>query len=241
MSRAHYDDIAVWYDNYLKENPIYQEMVLPMLLELAGNVQGQSICDLACGQGWLTREFARCGAHMTGIDLSEGLLSLARRYEMQEKLGILYQQGDVQAIDLQIPARHFDGCMCILALMDIADPSAVFTNIRRLLKTGGWLVLAITHPCFEAPGAQWITFDGGTPARAVSNYTEERFWKSEKGGVRSRVGAYHRMLSTYINSLIASDFMLDQIREPAASGRRATEVVGSQHIPSLLFLRAHLK
>jgi 2-polyprenyl-3-methyl-5-hydroxy-6-metoxy-1,4-benzoquinol methylase len=88
VNHASYDDIAEWYDIYLQENPIYHEIVLPNLLELAGETRGQTICDLACGQSWIARELARRGAHVTGVDLAEPLLALARRYEERDPLGI---------------------------------------------------------------------------------------------------------------------------------------------------------
>jgi 2-polyprenyl-3-methyl-5-hydroxy-6-metoxy-1,4-benzoquinol methylase len=237
MSQAYYDDIASWYDSYLNENAIYQEVVLPTLLELVGDIQEQVICDLACGQGWLTRELARKGARLTGIDISEQLLALARSHEEREPLGITYVQGDAQDFD-SFEANTFDGCVCIWSLVDIPDLPAVFQTIRYLLKRGGWLIFAITHPCFEPPGARWITGDDGRAARVVSSYFVERFWKSESGGVRSRVGVYHRMLSTYINNLVAAGFVLEKIIEPMATGERVRQVAGSQEIPSLMFVQA---
>jgi ubiquinone/menaquinone biosynthesis C-methylase UbiE len=51
MSHAQYNDIAEWYDSYLLDSPLYRDVVLPHLLELVGDVRGQTVCDLACGQG----------------------------------------------------------------------------------------------------------------------------------------------------------------------------------------------
>jgi 2-polyprenyl-3-methyl-5-hydroxy-6-metoxy-1,4-benzoquinol methylase len=229
MSQAFYDDIAEWYDGYLSENTPYQEVVLPTLLKFVGNVQGQRICDLGCGQGWLTRELARKGAQMTGIDLSDQLLTIARQYEEREPLGIVYRQGDAQRVEA-FAEGEFDGCMCIWSLVDIPDLQAVFQSMRRLLKPGGWLIFAIAHPCFEAPNARWITLDDETRARAVHTYDSETFWKSERGGVRTRVGAYHRTLSAYLNMLVNDGFVFEQMWEPVEAG---------QEIPSLLFVRAH--
>ncbi|HEY6542348.1 MAG TPA: methyltransferase domain-containing protein [Ktedonobacteraceae bacterium] len=75
MTDATYNDIARWYDTYLRENPIYTDLVLPNVLALAGNLRGQHVCDLACGQGWIARELAQRGAHVTGIDQAENLLA----------------------------------------------------------------------------------------------------------------------------------------------------------------------
>jgi len=66
------------------------EVILPNLLALVGEVEGEAICDLACGQGWVARELARGGAQVTGLDLAPNLLALARRSEEQEPLGIVY-------------------------------------------------------------------------------------------------------------------------------------------------------
>jgi 2-polyprenyl-3-methyl-5-hydroxy-6-metoxy-1,4-benzoquinol methylase len=238
VSQTSYDDIADWYDAYLRENPMYHEMILPSLFELLGDIQQQSICDLACGQGWVARELARLGAQVTGVDLSDRLLALARQYEQQEPLGIRYVQDDAQRGSL-LPDRCFDGCVCVLALMDIADLLAVFHTIHRLLKPGGWFIFAITHPCFEPSHAQWITTTEGSIMRAVGGYFKEGFWLSPpSGGVRSRVGTYHRTMSTYLNALVAATFALERMRESVATGERARQVPGNQEVPSFVLIRA---
>lgn len=238
MNRALYDDIADWYDRYLHENVLYSESVLPMLLTLTGDVQGQRICDLACGQGWIARELARRGAKVTGVDLSGRLLTMARRYEEQEPLGIDYLQADVQREDV-LAQSVFDGCVCIWSLADIPDLAAVFRTLWRLLKTEGWLVVAIPHPCFEAPHARWVERDDHRVARLINGYFNEGFWRTEQGGVRSRVGTYHRTLSTYLNTLAATGFVFAEMREPMAVGERARQVAGNQEVPSLLGMRAY--
>ena len=104
MTQASYNDIAQWYDQFLRERPVYMEVLLPNLLALVGEVKGEVICDLACGQGWVARELARRGAQVTGFDLAPNLLALARGYEEQEPLGIIYVQGDAQR-EVQLCSR----------------------------------------------------------------------------------------------------------------------------------------
>lgn len=235
---APYDDIAEWYDTYLRENPLYREIVLPTVLELVGDVHGQAICDLACGQGWIARELARRGACVTGVDTSKQLLALARQAEAQDLLGIKYFQDDAQSLQTQVSAS-FDGAICIMALMNIPDIGAAFRATRRILKPGGWFVFAITHPCFETPHAMWMEIEGATWVRVVRGYFDERFWASQgSSGVRGRVGEHHRMLSTYLNTLSTSGFALEKMREPLATGQRAEQVPGNREVPSLLFVRA---
>jgi len=70
--------------------------------------------------------------------------------------------------------------------------------------------------------------------RTVGQYFVEGFWRSDtRTGPPGKVGAYHRTLSTYLNTLLAHSFRLDRFEEPITSGRQAelrpiwTEVPGS--------------
>jgi SAM-dependent methyltransferase len=51
----------------------------------------------------------------------------------------------------------FDGVLCHLALMDIADLASCVAGIARILRPGGWFAFAITHPYFKAPATGEIT------------------------------------------------------------------------------------
>ena len=55
-------------------------------------------------------------------------------------------------------------------------------------------------------------------AIAVRRYASEGFFDSCGDGVRGRMGSYHRMLSTYVNELIASGFAIERMEEPLAGG-----------------------
>ena len=242
MTQASYNDIAQWYDQFLRERPVYTEVILPNLLTLVGKIEGEVICDLACGQGWVARELARRGAQVTGLDLAPNLLALARGYEEQEPLGIVYVQGDAQRAE-RLSARQFSGCVCVMALINIPDLQATFQSIRRILKPRGWLVFAISHPCFETPHAQWTSLpDPEHPlGRIVTGYFDERQWFSlNPQGVRSRVAGHHRMLSTYLNQLAAAGFVLERALEPGPSARQAERVPGNCEVPTLLLIRARL-
>ena len=242
MTEGSYNDIAEWYDQFLRERPVYTEVILPNLLALVGDVQGKAICDLACGQGWIARELARRGAQLTGLDLSPNLLELARRYEEQEPLGIHYVLGDAQSAD-PLGDQQFTGCVCVMALINIPDLQATFRSVQRILKPGGWFVFAITHPCFETPHAQWTSLpDPEHPiGKIVTGYFAERTWFSANpNGVRSRVADYHRTLSTYLNTLSATGFVLERVLEPEPSARQAEQVPGTREVPLLLLIRAHL-
>jgi ubiquinone/menaquinone biosynthesis C-methylase UbiE len=231
---ASYDAIAEWYDTSVTQGgPFFQQAVL----DLVGAVGGKQLCDLACGQGIVARELARRSARVTGIDLSAGLLDIARRYEEDEPLGVQYRQGDAQVL-ATITDGSFDGVTCNLALMDIPDPAAVFRAAHRITRAGGWFVFSIIHPCFFPPDSLWVTDDDGDVSRKVLGYFSERFWHSyNPAGVRGQVGAHHRMLSTYLNLLVETGWQFERSIEPQGTGKIADRVPGYAEVPVMLAIR----
>jgi 2-polyprenyl-3-methyl-5-hydroxy-6-metoxy-1,4-benzoquinol methylase len=203
--QAAYDEIAEWYDKSVEAGNLLSATVVSHMLELAGDIAGQSLCDIACGQGLLARELAERGAGVTGGDISSRLLGIARRYEDETPLGIRYLLDDAQSL-AGIADSSFDGVLCNMALMDIGDINAVFARVWRILRPAGWFVFSITHPCFQPP-------PGGS-------YFTEGLWRSSNpNGVRGKVGAHHRTLGTYLNTLSNAGFCLERIAEPQIDGR----------------------
>jgi len=233
-----YDAIAAWYDNSLQSGSPAHALAIPAIRTLCGEIAGQDVCDLACGQGILTRELVRSGAaSVVGIDLSGELLALARRYEEAAPLGITYQQGDAQTL-AEIPDVAFDGVASCLALIDIPDLPACLRAVTRVLRPGGWFVFAITHPCFQGPEGRWTGQKGGTVRREVRGYFREIYWRSDNPhGVRGQVGSYHRTLTTYLNACVEAGLTLEQFAEPQALDATALRVPGYAEVPAVLAVR----
>jgi ubiquinone/menaquinone biosynthesis C-methylase UbiE len=232
-----YDEIADWYDDSVESSSLVHELVLPPLFDLIGNVEGLRVCDVACGQGVVARHLAKSGAAVVGVDTSARLLDIARRYEAEEPLGIVYQHDDAQAL-ATLPDTAFDGVACNMSLMDILDVAATFRAVHRILRPNGWFVFLMTHPCFQTPTSTWMDQADGTVWRAVGGYFQEVFWRSDnRSGVRGQVGAYHRMLSTYVNRLVEAGLSLERLCEPQASGHIAERMPGYGEVPAVLVAR----
>lgn len=237
MSEASYDAMAAWYDQLVESTPFYQEMVLPSLLALVGEVSGQRVCDLACGQGMVSRALARRGARVTGVDIATQLLALARGYEAREPLGIHYVEDDAERLR-HLDDESVDGATCCMALMNIAHLAACAQAVSRVLRPAGWFVATITHPCFQTPDSDWVSGPHGRVGRRVHGYFVERFWRSNNpDSVRGRVGEHHRMLSTYVNTFAEAGFVLERLHEPEATGQRAEQEPGNRQVPSILTMR----
>jgi len=232
MTTTPYDRIADWYDEFVREGPGDSESLRrerSSISTLMGDIGGQQICDLACGQGRITRWLARAGASVVGVDISERLLEIARRDEEEESLGITYVQDDAQRLG-RLSDHSFDGVVCTWSLVDIEDMTACFASVARVLRPEGWFVFLITHPCFDLPGSRAQGAD-----KSLWNYFEEGFWRVDNpGGVKAKVGSYHRTLSTYVNGLAEAGLMIERMIEPQG-GRHS--VLDTNRVPGFLFVR----
>lgn len=238
MTLAAYDAIAEWYDQTVRTTDPVGDLVWPALFALVGDVHGQHICDLACGQGRLSRWLAQQKAQVTGVDLSGELIKIAQRDEATEPLGIRYLVDDAMALG-SLGDGTFDGVVCNMALMDIADLDAVFKAVWRILRPQGWFVFSITHPCFSAPHAGWHTAEDGTVSRVIHTYFPELFWRSTYAkGVRGQVGAYHRKLSTYLNTLGQNGLHFEQMIEPKPADDSTGHHPGYHVVPAFLVIKA---
>lgn len=224
MTGAGYDEIAGWYDEAVRSGPLslFHEWLMPFVFDLAGEVRGRRVCDLACGQGIVSRRLADRGAEVVGVDASAGMLDLARSYERDEPRGVTYIRGDAQRLDVLGDAT-FDGVVCNTALMDIPDLDATLRAGSRVLRPRGWFVFSVVHPVLQTPGSpRWVLEEGEIVGVELRNYFAEGFWRRDNPeGVRGRVGAYHRTLSTYVNALARSGLTIERFLEPRAAGRFA--------------------
>ena len=108
-SEARYDQIAEFYEQ--RSGKTVSDPATAALLDLAGDVGGLHLLEVACGPGRVARELARRGATPTGLDISAALLAQARAYEAAEPLGISYQHADVTAPGV-LKGQVFDGVVC---------------------------------------------------------------------------------------------------------------------------------
>lgn len=232
-----YDDIADWYDQVMRSGSLLHDLTLPSLFDLIGSVRGKRVCDLGCGQGEVARELARRGAAVVGVDVSSRMLEFARRHDVSNTAGIDYVLDDASTLE-RLGDPSFDGVVCNFALMDIPDLAPTLRTVRRTLRPDGWFVFSITHPCFQTPVSRWTITEVGATAREVGGYFVEGYWRSDNvHGVRGKVGAHHRTLSTYFNSLSEVGLILDRLSEPRAEGEVADSHPEGRDLPAVLIAR----
>jgi ubiquinone/menaquinone biosynthesis C-methylase UbiE len=112
-------------------------------LTMLNPLPGQQILDLGCGGGDFCRVLAPLvspGGQVTGVDLSPDAVILATRSSDSTESGLLaFEQGDGH--DLRFADRSFDAATCISMLGFCQDPSRVLSELQRVLRQGGRLLL----------------------------------------------------------------------------------------------------
>ena len=129
-------------------------------LQMLNPKNGETIIDAGCGEGLLTQAIACSGAHVIACDRSERMLFRAEEREEEKPSGIT--RFVLLDICERLPrsVRRVDAVNCVAVLMhDSADEcAAFFRNVYAKLRSGGRLVISITHPYLYLPGSP--TCDG---------------------------------------------------------------------------------
>jgi 2-polyprenyl-3-methyl-5-hydroxy-6-metoxy-1,4-benzoquinol methylase len=218
-----YDEHVQMYldfvDRVLASDPSLFGRMRDLIGEMLGErLSGARVLDVACGEGYLSRYAASLGAaEVTGIDISSELIEIARSRADAPQL--TFRVDDARTL-ATVDTDAIDVAVSQMAIMDVEDHVAMFNAVSRVLRPGGAFVFSLLHPCFEGPFKPpdehpLLPADGAEPiARVVWRYATEGHWQPESGGVRSHVGSYHRMLSTYLNELVRSGFRFEEMAEP---------------------------
>ena len=102
---------------------------------------GARILDAPCGEGRIARELAAKGYQLSGVDMAQDFLEIARTKAKQRHLTIAFEQGDVRSLRF---VDEFDGAVCwgnSFGYFDDAGNAAMLQSLARALKPGGRLVL----------------------------------------------------------------------------------------------------
>lgn len=163
MTATDYDTFAHAYSKENESSIFNAYYERPEMLRLAGNVSGRRILDAGCGSGPLSAALCAKGAVVTGFDVSAAMIDLAR-----QRLG---DDADLHVADLGAPLpfadAEFDDVIASLVLHYLEDWAGPLSELRRVLKPGGRLMVSVNHPsayAIEYPEADYF---------AVTKYSED--------------------------------------------------------------------
>ncbi len=181
----------------------------PVMLPLALARGAKSALDVGCGEGRFCRMLAARGIKATGADPTRALIEHARTVDPDGAYV------EAPAEKLPFDDASFDLAVSYLALIDIEDYRAGISEMARVLKPGGALLIATLNG-FNTAGAEsgWIRDAFGNLRHyPVDHYLDERAFWTEWRGIR--IVNHHRPLQAYMQALLGAGLTLTHFEEPA--------------------------
>jgi 2-polyprenyl-6-hydroxyphenyl methylase/3-demethylubiquinone-9 3-methyltransferase len=128
---------ARWWDPHSEFKPLHEINPLRLsYLERFTPLAGKRILDVGCGGGILSESMAAKGAQVTGIDLGEAPLQVARLHLLESGLQVNYERIPVERLAAEQPASY-DIVTCMEMLEHVPDPASVVHACSQLVKPGG--------------------------------------------------------------------------------------------------------
>jgi 2-polyprenyl-6-hydroxyphenyl methylase/3-demethylubiquinone-9 3-methyltransferase len=134
-----FEDLASrWWDRNSEFKPLHD--INPLRANWIDSycpVAGRRLLDVGCGGGILSEAMAQRGAQVTGIDMGEAPLAVAKLHQLESGLAIDYTKATAEDFAEQHPEK-FDIVACLEMLEHVPQPSSVVRACADLLKPGGW-------------------------------------------------------------------------------------------------------
>jgi 2-polyprenyl-6-hydroxyphenyl methylase/3-demethylubiquinone-9 3-methyltransferase len=131
-----------WWDPSGEFKPLHA--INPLRLDYVDKrapLLGCTVLDIGCGGGLMAEAMAARGAKVTGIDLSEGALKVARLHLKESGRQVDYRNISAEALATEL-SGHFDVITCLEMLEHVPDPGSVIRSIAAMLKPGGQVVFS---------------------------------------------------------------------------------------------------
>lgn len=167
-----------WAETYdLGDNPVLWVEEPEVRRLLAGVPPGRAL-DAACGTGRYAAMLAEAGHDVVAVDASDAMLDRARARGIAAE----FHRGDVRA--LPVPDGTFDVAVCALALTHVPDLAPAISELGRVVRPGGRVIISDMHPVATATGAHAFFFAGDGSRWVTRNYVH---WAGDY--IRAAVGA----------------------------------------------------
>ncbi len=215
---------AFWDDMHGDEGNIFHRtLVAPTAERLLKLQPGETVLDLACGNGVFSRQMAELGATVVACDFSTALIDHARQRRYADRID--YRVVDATDSDAlrTLGLHRFDAVVCNMALMDIATLDPLLIALRDLLKPGGRAVFTLMHPCFNHTAVTLLSeqFEEGGAwkhlyALKITDYLGLGMQyaigaKGEPGGHY----VFHRSLGELFSTCFVHGWVMDGLEEAA--------------------------
>lgn len=215
----------------------FNNVLLPTIRTLLEGINLESVLDVGCGTGQLTRELAAMSGKLVAVDSSARSIEIARR--------VCFSSGNVSFhfSSVEEYARHWSGsrfttAVANMTLMTCLDLESFVEAVARVVAPSGCFVATITHPWFWPhyrgyANADWFSYSKEIVLEGPFNISNE---------VSEYVTTHvHRPLVTYLNSLSRFGFQIDRIMEPYPQEESQALYPDPWRFPRFLAFRAFFK
>ena len=151
-----------WWDPTSEFKPLHDinPLRLEYIDERCGGLAGKRVLDVGCGGGILAEAMAARGAVVTGIDLSEKGLGVARLHQLESGAEVEYRLISVEDLAAKA-AGAFDIVTCMELLEHLPDPGSAIAACARLARGDGRVVFSTINRnpkayLFAVLGAEYI-------------------------------------------------------------------------------------
>ncbi len=150
-----------WWDPNSEFKPLHD--INPLRLDYIDerdSLAGKTVLDIGCGGGILAESMAKRGATVTGIDMGEAPLEVAKLHKLESGVEVDYRQITAEAMAEEAP-ESYDIITCMEMLEHVPDPSSVIAACARLVKPGGSVFLSTINRnpkayLFAIVGAEYV-------------------------------------------------------------------------------------
>jgi len=151
-----------WWDPNSEFKPLHEinPLRLAYIEQHADGLAGKKVLDVGCGGGILAESMADKGAQVTGIDMGEANLEVARLHLLESGKEVDYRQIPAEQLAGEMPAQ-FDIVTCMEMLEHVPDPSSIVTACATLAKPGGFVFFSTINRnpksyLFAIVGAEYL-------------------------------------------------------------------------------------
>lgn len=152
---------ARWWDPHSEFKPLHDINPLRLnFIDERTQLAGKKVIDVGCGGGILAESMAQRGAAVTGIDMGEAPLSVAKLHSLESGVEVDYQQINAETLAEQ-QAEQFDVVTCMEMLEHVPDPSKTIAACAKLARPGGQIFFSTINRnpksfLFAIIGAEYV-------------------------------------------------------------------------------------
>jgi 2-polyprenyl-6-hydroxyphenyl methylase/3-demethylubiquinone-9 3-methyltransferase len=150
-----------WWDKTSEFKPLHDINPLRLnYIDQAVSLSGKTVLDVGCGGGILSESMAQKGAVVTGIDLGEKALKVAKLHSLESDVSVDYRLITVEQLAIEVP-NSFDVVTCLEMLEHVPDPASVVRSCAQLVKPGGHVFFSTINRnpkayLFAVVGAEYV-------------------------------------------------------------------------------------